>query len=92
MTRTKGATDKAKRRNKLIKNTALGAGGTALVTGGVGLAAKKGVLGKRARGAAIIGEIIAKGTLNSLKRKAKNLVTKAPKKVATTIPRTINID
>lgn len=90
MPRTKGATDKTKR--KLSKNAAVGLGGTALVTGGLGVAAKKGVLGQRAKGAAILGEIIAKGTLNSLKRKTKNLVTKAPKKAATTIPRTINID
>lgn len=34
MPRTKGATDKTKRKSKLIRNTALGIGGTALVTGG----------------------------------------------------------
>lgn len=34
MARTKGATDKTKRKSKLIRNTALGATGTALVTGG----------------------------------------------------------
>lgn len=32
------------------------------------------------------------GAKYKTKRKSKNLVTKAPKKAATTIPRTINID
>lgn len=95
MPRTTGSKDKTKRKNKILRNTALGVGSTALVTGGLGLAAKKGVLGQRAKGAAILGEIVAKGTYNSLKRKAKNLVTKGTKKTvstATSVPRTINID
>lgn len=35
MPRTKGAKDKTKRKSKLIRNTALGVGGTSLVTGGI---------------------------------------------------------
>ena len=35
MPRTKGATDKTKRKSKLGRNLAIGASGTALVTGGV---------------------------------------------------------
>lgn len=50
----------------------------------------------RTKGAAILGEIIAKGTFNSLKSKAKNLTIKKAKTTAETvtnnIPRVISIE